>query len=193
MIFPAQRQSIRKLEADRLWAQRAMQRGRVTHVGSWFFSFLPALMIPALPVGFTWLCIDFLPEVNAMNIFLCIASAFAVVATLYQIGSYLVRGHDLLTIRSKFDQGISCQRTIETFQKLGYQIEKANKYLAIANIPVSEANTYTRRRQNITAIFEDGNVYLHAQELWRGDEEILFRNTRAVLNKTAQALQIALK
>ena len=193
MIFPAQRQSIRKLEADRLWAQRAMKRGRVTHVGSWFLSFLPALVIPAFPVGFTWLCIDFLPEVNAMNIFLCTVSTLIVLGALYQIGSYLIQGHNLLTIRSKFDQEISYQLTIKAFQKLGYQIEKANKHLVIANIPVGEATFYSRRRRTITAIFEDSKVHIHAQELWRGDEEILFRNTRAIRNRAAQLLQIVLK
>ena len=66
---------------------------------------------------------------------------------------------------------------------MGYSIEETNQYFTVA----SKRAGYRAPNEKVTALFQEGTVYLHVQIVKAGDEYILQRR-EPILNALASAI-----
>ncbi len=160
-------------EESRRIVELAIRRNHIKTDGNWFTSIAAVGMMLAFPVGFTWLCLDFLPEVNLMNVFLCSITACLSVYCLAQIIWYVTCSHRLLAVHTDRSRKKSRAITRTAFTSAGYTIRESSEYFMVASKRVG----YRSPEERVTALFQDDVVYLHVQIVspGMGDEHILWR------------------
>jgi hypothetical protein len=159
------------LEESKQRVEKAIRSNYLKTDGSWFMSLMTAGGMVALPVGFTWMCLDFLFEVNLMNIFLCSVTACIVVYTFSRIIWYITCSHRLTPTYTGLSSKKARTITHLALASLEYSIEESNQYFTVA----SKRTHYKAPTERITALFQEGTVYLHVQIVQAGDECILQR------------------
>jgi hypothetical protein len=159
------------LEESKRRVDKAIRTNYLKTDGNWFMSLLAAGAMLALPVGFTWMCLDFLFEVNLMNIFLCSVTVCIVIYAFGRLIWYVTCSHRLSPIHTDLKSKQVQAITHHALASLGYSVTESNPYFTIA----SKRTNYKAPNEIITALFQESTVYLHAQIVQNGDECILQR------------------
>jgi hypothetical protein len=161
----------RQLEESRRRVEKAIKTNYLKTDGNWFVSLSTVSILVAFPIGFTWECLDFLFEVNLMNIFLCSVTAGIVVYASIRIIWYFTHSHRLFPVYTGLRNEKTRAITHLVFASLDYNIEETNQYFTVA----SKQADYRAPKERVTALFQGGTVYLHVQIVKAGDEYILQR------------------
>jgi uncharacterized membrane protein len=171
------------LEESKQRVEKAIRTNYLKTDGNWFVSLMMASGMVALPVGFTWMCLDFLFEVNLMNIFLCSVTGCLVVYAFGRIIWYLTCSHRLFAVHTGLRSKKARAITHHALASLGYSISESNQYFTIA----SKRATYKAPNETITALFQENTVYLHAQ-IVQGWDECILQRRNPILNPLINAI-----
>jgi hypothetical protein len=188
------KQSDRRQELARTEAEvaAAIISGHFQPSGNWFMSLFAVCVMTGIPIGFTLACLDFSLEINAFNICLCFATSLLVLYAVKRIVTHARHRCDLIKIFTSLPDKENNRLFADAAEELGYRVYDYNKYrtrdASKAKMTASKSRGYRTPTKEITALFGQDAIYLHAQTVLGGDENILFNRNKQMAEELADKI-----
>ena len=182
-------QELARTEAE---AAAAIMSGHFQPSGNWFMSLFAVCVMIGLPIGFTWACLDFSFEINIFNVCLCFITGIVITYTVKRIINHARHRCDLIKIFTNLSDKDNNRLFTDVAKELGYSVYDYNKHrtrdASKVKMAASKAGGYRIPNKEITALFSQGAIYLHAQTVIGGDENILFNQNKQLIEELAERL-----
>lgn len=191
MARPTRRRDHSQVESDSAYVARSIQAGKLAERSTWVPGFFRALLIPVPFVAFASMCIDFLPEVNVMNIVACLLTTLVTVFVLIRIPQHLLRRNKLLYIPTGLLPSDNQRVAIAACNALGWRIIRSNQYLLIAAPnPDNYTRTHKYAAQLATIMFDQHSqhIYVGTKDIY-GDETVVLNSDRRMTKRLAASLK----
>jgi hypothetical protein len=183
------RQELARTEAE---VAAAIKSGHFQPSGNWFMSLFAVCVMIGLPIGFTWACLDFSLEINTFNVCLCLITCIVIIYAVKRITNHARHRGNLVKISTNLSDKENNRLFADAAEELGYSVYDYNKYrtrdASKVKMAASKFGGYRIPNKNITALFSQGEIYLHAQTVLGGDENILFNQNKQMLKELAEKL-----
>jgi hypothetical protein len=186
---PDRRQELANIESE---VAAAIANGHFQPSGNWFMSLFAACFMIGLPIGFVWACLDFSLEVNAFNIGLCFVTSLLIFYTIKRIVNHARHRHELIKVFTNLSDKDNNRLFADAAEELGYRIYDYNKHrtrdASKLKMAASKSDGYRIPNKEITALFSQGTIYLHAQTVLGGDENILLNHNKQMIKELVEIL-----
>jgi hypothetical protein len=188
------KQSDRQQELARTEAEvaAAITSGHFQPSGNWFMSLFALCVMIGIPTGFTWACLDFSFEINSFNICLCLATSLLVLYAVKRTINHARHWYDLIKISTILSDKENNRLFADAAEELGYSVYDYSKYrirdASKVKMAASKSKGYRIPTKEITALFGQGAIYLHAQTILGGDENILFNRNKQMAEELADRI-----